>query len=56
MSEPTLNALRACAHFLAVCLKIGWAKSDLDKLESLWWEHRDEQGRLKRSKKKGARQ
>ena len=43
---PSLRAQRACAEWLAFCLKIGWAKSKLDKLEVLWWKYHDEQGKL----------
>ena len=41
-----LKALKACAEWLAFCLSIGWPKSDLDKLEALWWKHHDENGVL----------
>lgn len=44
--RPTQKALRACAEWLAYCLSIGWRKDSLDRLEALWWEHHDAQGRL----------
>jgi hypothetical protein len=34
------------AHFLSVCLRIGWGKGDLDFLESLWLQHHDRNGRI----------
>jgi hypothetical protein len=41
------RAIELCAKWLAFCLKIGWQRSDLDRLEGLWWEHHDEYGNLK---------
>ena len=39
-------ALEACASFLVYCLSIGWDKSKLGRLQEIWWEHHDDQGRL----------
>jgi hypothetical protein len=33
------KAIRACAEWLAYCLKIGWKREQLDELERLWWMH-----------------
>jgi len=43
---PRKDALMACAEWLAYCLKIGWPRKDLERLESLWWEYHDDNGRL----------
>lgn len=43
----TLRALEKCAEWLVFCIRIGWPKSDLDRLDALWWEYHDEQGNLK---------
>lgn len=40
------RAIEACGRWLVFCLKMGWQKSDLDKLEQLWWEYRDDNGNL----------
>jgi hypothetical protein len=40
------KAIEACAAWLAYCLKIGWKKSSLDELETLWWTHHDDHGKL----------
>jgi len=32
------KAIQKCANWLAFCLRIGWDKKDLDKLEDLWWQ------------------
>ncbi len=40
------KAIRACAAWLAYCLRIGWEKSSLDELERLWWKHHDDDGAL----------
>lgn len=29
---------RLCAEWLRFCLSIGWAKSDLDALERVFWQ------------------
>jgi hypothetical protein len=47
MSKRTDKAIKACAEWLAYCLSIGWSKDKLDLLEALWWEHHDDDGRLK---------
>lgn len=46
-SEPRPQALKACAQWLAGCLKAGWGRDSLDGLEALWWEHHDHLGQLK---------
>jgi hypothetical protein len=43
---PRPKALQACANWLAYCLQIGWPRSDLDRLESLWWKYHDDNGNL----------
>ena len=43
---PTNRALRACANWLAYCLKIGWPAKDIPRLEELWWQYHDERGNL----------
>lgn len=40
----TGKAIRECAEWLSYCLSIGWRKSDLDALESLWWQYHDDRG------------
>lgn len=45
--EPTRNARKRCAEWLALCVRVGWDKSKLDALERLWWEHHDRNGNLK---------
>jgi hypothetical protein len=40
------KAIMACANWLSSCLKDGWSKSDLDRLEALWWKWHDDDGRL----------
>lgn len=44
------QAQLACAKWLAGCLEAGWAKSDLDELEHIWWRHHDEHGNLRRTR------
>jgi hypothetical protein len=41
------KALKQCAKWLAYCLKIGWGKEQLDRLEAIWWRYHDENGNLK---------
>jgi hypothetical protein len=41
------KALKQCAKWLAYCLKIGWSKEQLDRLEAIWWKYHDENGNLK---------
>ncbi|QPF81703.1 hypothetical protein IC762_12465 [Bradyrhizobium genosp. L] len=43
---PKKKAIMACARWLAYCLQIGWKRSDLDRLETLWWEYHDDNGEL----------
>lgn len=33
-------AIMECARWLSFCLEIGWPKTELDELESLWWRCR----------------
>lgn len=44
---PTPHAVRACAEWLATCLRLGWSRDALDALEKLWWEHHDPKGVLR---------
>ena len=44
--KPTNKALRECLEWLNYCVKIGWPKSSLDKLEEIWWKFHDDAGRL----------
>lgn len=39
---------KLCADWLAACLRIGWSRDDLDALEKIWHEFRDEHGNLLR--------
>ena len=50
MSEraPTRWAIRKCAEFLYACRGFGWAASDLDALEALWWRYHNDRGELTR--------
>ena len=41
----TRRAIEACAAWLSACLRLGWAKSNLDMLEELWWRYHDETGK-----------
>lgn len=41
-----IKSVVTCGMWLAYCLRIGWPKSDLDFLESLWWQYHDDNGRL----------
>lgn len=45
--NPTPRAARACAEWLAYCLRIGWSRGLLDRLEALWWAHHDRRGNLR---------
>ena len=50
MSERrTPEAIRACAAWLAACLRFGWSKRELGHLEALWWRYHDARGQLKRT-------
>jgi hypothetical protein len=42
----TRRAVADCAAWLAACVRMGWPKSDLDGLESLWWSRHDHRGTL----------
>jgi hypothetical protein len=42
----TLRATRACATWLAECLRLGWSRDQLDALEAIWWQFHDDQGNL----------
>ena len=42
----TRRAQEACAHWLSECLRLGWAKAQLDALEMIWWQHHDKRGAL----------
>lgn len=44
--SPRSEAIMACANWLSYCLKIGWPKKDLDRLQALWWKYHDDDGRL----------
>lgn len=44
--SKTNKAIRACAEWLSECLRLGWAKSDLDALEALWWQYHNDEGKL----------
>ena len=39
----SLLAIRMCAGWLSLCIKLGWSKDALDELEALWWKYHDEQ-------------
>ena len=43
----TRKAIVKCHEWLSYCLSIGWKKEQMDALEKIWWEHRDENGNLK---------
>lgn len=40
------RAVRVCGEWLAACLRMGWDRKDLDRLEDLWWQWHDDEGRL----------
>lgn len=42
----TIKAIERCAEWLVYCLSIGYKKSQLDRLEGIWWEHHNEKGEL----------
>lgn len=35
-----------CFQWLDYCLKIGWPKSSLERLQELWWEYHDDEGNI----------
>ena len=41
-ARPTERAARACAEWLAFCVRIGWRRDRLDALEAIWWRWHDE--------------
>jgi hypothetical protein len=43
----TQKAIRECAEWLSYCLRLGWKKSQLDRLEEIWWEFHDDNGKLR---------
>jgi hypothetical protein len=48
-AQPTQRAALDCAKWLSDCLRIGWSRSMLDRLESLWWQYHDYRGELRTS-------
>lgn len=42
--DMTSKARNDCASWLAMCVRLGWPKSALDDLESLWWRYHDNTG------------
>ena len=46
-ARPTERAARACAEWLAFCVRIGWRRDRLDALEAIWWRWHDERGELR---------
>jgi hypothetical protein len=34
--------IQKCAEWLVFCLSIGYKKSQLDRLEALWWKYHGE--------------
>lgn len=49
------KAILKCAEWLAFCLREGWPRSDLDRLEELWWSLRDDNGNLRSADRGGER-
>ena len=45
--QRTRKAIQKCGEWLALCLRLGWSRDQLDALEALWWEHHNECGNLK---------
>lgn len=39
VAQPSLRASRQCAQWLQYCLRIGWSRSSLDRLQALWWQY-----------------
>lgn len=40
--EPlTAREAKACAAWLAECLRLGWPSDTLDELERLWWQYHE---------------
>lgn len=44
--QPTPKAAKDCAAWLALCLRLGWERDQLDFLETLWWKYHDDRGML----------
>lgn len=42
----TRQAIQKCTEWLSSCVNIGWPKRDLDALEKIWWDHRDNNGNI----------
>lgn len=42
--DLTRDGGRRLAEYLTACLRIGWARGDLDFLESLWLQYHDRNG------------
>jgi hypothetical protein len=38
------RAIKACADWLAACLRMGWPREDLDRLEAMWWRWHHDNG------------
>jgi hypothetical protein len=49
----SLEASRACAHWLQTCLKIGWPRQSLDRLQRIWWTFHDARGKLVGQQREG---
>jgi hypothetical protein len=47
--KPTRDAIRGCAEWLAVCVRLGWRHEDLEFLEALWWKYHNHRGELKKA-------
>lgn len=43
----TQMAIMKCHEWITYCLRIGWKKEQVDGLEVIFWQHRDENGNLK---------
>ena len=46
----TIKAAKDCLDWLKYCLEIGWNKSDIDRLEQLWWLYHTDEGELQLKK------
>ena len=44
--SPTRAAIWACAEWLEFCVRIGWDKATLDRLQEIWWQFHDDKGNL----------
>jgi len=45
--KPTQQALTEMARAMVYFLSIGWRKQDLDMLEKMWWQVRDDNGKVR---------